>query len=264
MKKYIKYIASILICTIAAFVIYNVITINKEYYKDERNINIPIFVYHDIVAEESEIEYDYMQTTVNKYKEQILGLKKLGYHFITYDDLISYNKGEEALPRNSCIITFDDGYDGVYKFAYQISKEYNIPITSFVINNKVGEEGYFTWEEAKEMQKSGLVNISSHSKKHDNFGNKTANEAVEDVISSFEEIQEKTGSNLKVFTYPCGIYTKEEVERLKQEGIIQNLTDNMINKSSNLNIYSLHRCYPLNDSVPKILLKKLYREIRYN
>lgn len=263
MKKYIKYIASILVCTIAVFIIYNIATINKEYYKNEKNIKIPIFVYHDLVTEESEIEYDYMQTTVKKYKEQILGLRELGYHFISYNDLIAYDKGEKALPKNSCIITFDDGYDGVYKFAYPISKEYNIPITSFIINNEVGKGGYFNWEQAKEMQESGLVDIASHSRDHGRFENKTTSEAVENVISSFNEIQEKTGSNLKVFTYPCGIYTKEQVESLKQEGFIQNLTDNMINESSNLNMYSLHRCYPLNDSVPKILLKKVYRQIRY-
>ena len=44
---------------------------------------------------------------------------------------------------------------------------------------------------------------------------------------------------------------------------MQNLTDNKVNMSNKLNIYSLHREYPLEDSVFKILLKTNYRVIRY-
>lgn len=265
-KKTIRwkiYLLIVVICLIASFIVYNALTIDKKYYKNEKDISIPIFVYHDIVATEAEIEYDYMQTTEKRFKQQILGLKALGYHFISYEDLIKYNNGEGKLAKNSCIITFDDGWDGVYQYAYPFAKEYNIPITSFVVNYLVGTKGYFNWNQAKEMQDSGIVEIASHSLDHENFDTKTTEEAVENVRQSFEEIHEKTGGELKVFTYPCGLFTGEQLEKMKEQGYMQNLTDNEINTTANLNLYGLHRCYPLNDSVPEIMIKKIYRQIKY-
>ena len=55
----------------------------------------------------------------------------------------------------------------------------------------------------------------------------------------------------------------EQLEPLKEAGYIINLTDNKINKSKNLNLYGLHRCYPLSDSTFKMELKIIYRSIRY-
>ena len=50
---------------------------------------------------------------------------------------------------------------------------------------------------------------------------------------------------------------------LKEAGYVQNLTDNKINTSKELDLSGLHRSYPLNDSVLKIILKIQYRAIRY-
>ena len=52
-------------------------------------------------------------------------------------------------------------------------------------------------------------------------------------------------------------------DTLWQAGYVQNLTDNRINLSDKLDLSGLHRSYPLNNSVLKILLKIQYRVIRY-
>ena len=77
-------------------------------------------------------------------------------------------------------------------------------------------------------------------------------------------IEENLGEQkTKIFTYPYGLYGEGQSEALEKEGYIINLTDNKINKSKDLNLYGLHRCYPLSDSVFKIKLKIMYRSIRY-
>ena len=58
-------------------------------------------------------------------------------------------------------------------------------------------------------------------------------------------------------------HKEEQIENLKKEGYIQNLTDNKINKSKDLDLYRLHRCYPLSDSIYKMMAKIIYRSIRY-
>lgn len=264
-NKIIILVLSILCITITGFTIYEITTRNNTYYISEKNLEIPIFVYHNIVDDESQVYYDYMQTTKEVFENQIKGLKNMGYHFITYNDLREYKEGKKEIYKKSCILTFDDGYEEVYKNAYPIADKYDIPFTMFIITDNVGKPGTITWEEAREMQNSGLVTIASHSENHAEFNKLTVNEAVDNVNRSYEKIESNISINgSKIFTYPYGLYTDEEINELTKLGYIQNLTDNKINKSKNLDLSRLHRCYPLSDSTSKIMLKIMYRSFRYS
>lgn len=266
MKKIvIRSILAILI-TIIAFIIYEIATVNNTYYIGEKNLQIPIFVYHNIVEKKEEEKIEYMQTCVERFEEQITGLMKLGYKPISYEELVLYKNGERAIPKWSFLITFDDGYAGVYQYAFEIAKKYNIPMTSFAIDDCVGiSDCYYTWEQAKEMQDSGLISIYSHGYRHAKYNEETPENLLEDTKKAYQGLQKNLGKDnlLKVFTYPYGLYTKEQTQLLANNGYVQNLTDNRVNTSSNLDLSGLHRCYPLNDSVAKMLLKIQYRVFRY-
>lgn len=262
--KIIISILTIIILLEISIYTYDRLTVNNEYLISEKNLEIPIFLYHHIVKEESEIQYDYMQTTEKTFEEQIRGLENLGYHFISYQDLIDYNNGQKKLYKKSCVLTFDDGCKDIYTNAYPILQKYNIPFTMFVVTNAVGADGCASWEELKEMQDSGLALIASHSTNHTEFNKLSVEETLENVDSSYKALEENLGEQkTKIFTYPYGLYSQEQLEPLKEEGYVINLTDNKINKSKDLNLYGLHRCYPLSDSLFKMELKIIYRSIRY-
>ncbi len=262
--KIIISILTIIILLGISIYTYDRLTVNNEYLISEKNLEIPIFLYHHIVKEESEIQYDYMQTTEKTFEEQIRGLENLGYHFISYQDLIDYNNGQKKLYKKSCVLTFDDGCKDIYTNAYPILQKYNIPFTMFVVTNAVGADGCASWEELKEMQDSGLALIASHSTNHTEFNKLSVAETLENVDSSYKALEENLGEQkTKIFTYPYGLYSQEQLEPLKEEGYVINLTDNKINKSKDLNLYGLHRCYPLSDSLFKMELKIIYRSIRY-
>ena len=262
--KIIISILTIIILLGISLYIYDRLTVNNQYLIGEKNLEIPIFLYHHIVKEESEIQYDYMQTTEKTFEEQIRGLENLGYHFISYQDLIDYNNGQKKLYKKSCVLTFDDGCKDIYTNAYPILQKYNIPFTMFVVTNAVGADGCASWEELKEMQDSGLALIASHSTNHTEFNKLSVEETLENVDSSYKALEENLGEQkTKIFTYPYGLYSQEQLEPLKEEGYVINLTDNKINKSKDLNLYGLHRCYPLSDSLFKMELKIIYRSIRY-
>ena len=262
--KIIISILTIIILLGISIYTYDRLTVNNEYLISEKNLEIPIFLYHHIVKEESEIQYDYMQTTEKTFEKQIRGLENLGYHFISYQDLIDYNNGQKKLYKKSCVLTFDDGCKDIYTNAYPILQKYNIPFTMFVVTNAVGADGCASWEELKEMQDSGLALIASHSTNHTEFNKLSVEETLENVDSSYKALEENLGEQkTKIFTYPYGLYSQEQLEPLKEEGYVINLTDNKINKSKDLNLYGLHRCYPLSDSLFKMELKIIYRSIRY-
>lgn len=67
-KKVILLILAIIVIALISFIAYEVATVNNTYYIGEKNLQIPVFVYHDIVEDESQIEFDYMQTTARKFE----------------------------------------------------------------------------------------------------------------------------------------------------------------------------------------------------
>lgn len=267
MKKRNKIIISIISILLIIFIAISTfiavfILSNKEYYKDEKNINIPIFVYHDVVKEKT--AEDFMQTTDEIFKKQITGLLDLGYQFISYEDLVAYNNGEKKLKNKVVLLTFDDGLAENYTTLFPIIKELNVPITINLIDAKVGNNGYMNWDQIKEMYASGLVSFHTHGKFHLKASEVDTKTCVENVLSAHKNIEENLDKTiLKVFTYPYGVYDEEKISTLEEEGFIQNLTDNKVNDSKTLDLSKLHREYPLNHSVFKILLKTFYRIIKY-
>ena len=66
------------------------------------------------------------------------------------------------MPRSTVVITFDDGYEDNYYFAYPVLKRYNFPATIFVIVDTIGEEGYLNFAQVKELASSEIIDIGSH------------------------------------------------------------------------------------------------------
>ena len=264
-KKVVICLLLVIFSLIVIACIYEIKTANSEYYISEKNLQIPIFTYHHLVKNESEIEDDCMQTTIDKFKEQILGLMKLGYKPITYQKLKEYSEGKTAISGWSFIITFDDGYSDFYDYVYPIAKEYNIPVTVFIIDDCMEGPGYLTWDQVKEMNENGLISIYSHGLTHIEYNKETPERLVNDTNLAYDNLEEKLNNknSLKVFAYPYGLASDEHIKEMANAGYIENLMDNRINLSNSLNLNALHRCYPCNDSVIKIILKQKYRVIKY-
>lgn len=226
---------------------YKVADKTKTYFKGEKNLRIPILLYHEITEEAPERSMAYMHTTKENFEKQIAGLLEYGYTVISYNDLIAYNNGEKALPEKVVLIDFDDGYVGNYLYAFNIIKKYNVPISIYVVDDLVGTPGYFNWEQAKEMSDSGLVSINTHGKTHIFYNKESKETLVNHIEYAHSVIEKNLGKSVtKVFTYPYGAYTDEELEALKQAGFIQNLTNDEINNSDSLNLYGLSRIYVMN------------------
>lgn len=95
-------------------------------------------------------------------------------------------------------ISFDDAKESVYKIAFPILKEYNYKFSVFASTGKIGEKGYCSWEELKEMSKygkygDGLARIESHGHTHLPFDSLSEEELKEELELSYKLIKEKIG-----------------------------------------------------------------------
>ena len=96
-----------------------------------------ILAYHHVLPHDDEmIKFIQpgMYVTVNTFEKHLQYLSK-HYTLIPLDQLIRYPD-----VKNTCTITFDDGWTDNYIHAYPILKKYGIPATIFLTTNKIGSD----------------------------------------------------------------------------------------------------------------------------
>ncbi len=141
------------------------------------NQTLTIIGYHEITNNKNALIPEYSVTTA-QFSQHIDWLKKNGYHFINVDQLIKANAGKYRLPSKPVLLTVDDGYASFYQNAYPVIKANKIPVVLAVVGSwlepaagqkvdfadeMIPRSDMLSWDQLKEMQGSGLVEIASHS-----------------------------------------------------------------------------------------------------
>ncbi len=84
---------------------------------------------------DKKFEFGLTHVTPSQFKKQIDYLIGQGYNLVTLTDLL-YRYSDDPL---AIAITFDDGYEDIFDYAFPILQEYNIPATIFLISSYIGK-----------------------------------------------------------------------------------------------------------------------------
>lgn len=251
--------------------IFNTVTEKKsldtiiQFFNENHDVQIPILMYHNF---DYNITPDLLSTTItpDEFEQHIKYLTSNGYTGITFSDLYNYIQGREKLPVKPFIITMDDGYYTNYSSAYPILKKYNTPGTIFISTSFMGQHPgmnpHFTWEQAKEMEDSGIIEIQNHSRYHGRHDTMNYNDLVESVMNAQKMIDDKLGERqVKVFAYPGGRFNDFTRKVIKQLGFDMQMTSlngtaSRYSDMSNINRISIQHGMTGKDVVNKIKLQK--------
>jgi peptidoglycan/xylan/chitin deacetylase (PgdA/CDA1 family) len=100
------------------------------------------------------------------FERQMQYLASRGYRTVSLEELHDWQMGRRELPARSVVITFDDGDESVYKYAYPVLKKYGLKATMFVVTGRVGTEWNevrcLDWPRLRELSRSGVFDIESH------------------------------------------------------------------------------------------------------
>jgi peptidoglycan/xylan/chitin deacetylase (PgdA/CDA1 family) len=132
---------------------------------------VSILMYHDI---RDASRYSTVITPW-QFEEEVRWLTEEGYKFITISQLLDaiYSGGGD-LPARCVALTFDDGWSGVYRYAYPILKKYGATATLYLYTNYIGVGGRSnTWDQYREMLANGFE-IGSHTVSHCDLTNRGA------------------------------------------------------------------------------------------
>lgn len=226
---------------------------------------IPTLMYHKIKDQVENTEDDQsMSVSTANFEAQLKALLEAGYTPINFKQLKDYLEGTSGLPKRPILITADDGYLCNYTKAYPILKKYNAQATFFVTSLYVGvtnEHEHFTWEQAKEMEASGLIDIQSHTHGHTLMNALDKTDVSYEIQKSFGDIEKYLGKrDVKVLAYPQFLHTSKVKEWASECGVDLQVT-NLVSKyrPAATQKTDIKRIHVSNDLSPQKLLSQIKR-----
>lgn len=226
---------------------------------------IPTLMYHKIKDQVENTEDDQsMSVSTANFEAQLKALLEAGYTPINFKQLKDYLEGKAGLPKKPILITADDGYLCNYTKAYPILKKYNAQATFFVTSLYVGitnENEHFSWEQAKEMEASGLIDIQSHTHGHTLMNELDKIDVSYEIQKSFGDIEKYLGKrDVKVLAYPQFLHTSKVKEWTSECGVDLQVT-NLVSKyrPTATQKTDIKRIHVSNELSPQKLLNQIKR-----
>jgi len=154
-------------------------------------------------------ENKYPSTNI-KNKVFLEHLNEISKHGIDFINLANFKEiMNTKIDKNYLLLTIDDAFESFYLNAWPILKKKEIPFILFVSTREVGNRGYMTWEQIKEIEKGNLGTIGNHSHSHEYLIDWDKKKILNDLNTSIEIFNDKLGYSPKIFSYPFGEYSIE-------------------------------------------------------
>ncbi|WP_296770929.1 polysaccharide deacetylase family protein [Selenomonas sp.] len=190
----------------------------KHTIEDSRAYFPPVLMYHDVKA----VPLNYFDVSVEDFCAQLDWLKKAGYQTLSMEEFTAIVQKGQPFPKKSVVITFDDGYKGIYDYAAPELKKRGMKATFFIIPDLVGVPDdtypYITKEELKELSSSNLFSIGSHTMSHPHLDQLEAEEKQKEICQSKKVLEEWTGRPVTSLAFPFGAYDKSVIKEVKAAG----------------------------------------------
>jgi peptidoglycan/xylan/chitin deacetylase (PgdA/CDA1 family) len=148
------------------------------------------------------------------------------------EDFVAWLEGNRnPLPDGSFVLTFDDGFLGVYQHAFPLLSRMGWPATVFLVSGLIGKRDAWTQRENPSGQTYPLLGHSeiaemlrggfsfhSHSRSHPDLRRLSRASLREELVGAREDLEELLGCSVPYFAYPYGWYNDEVLRAVKASG----------------------------------------------
>ncbi|OGU17072.1 MAG: polysaccharide deacetylase [Geobacteraceae bacterium GWC2_53_11] len=188
------------------------------------SFRVPILLYHRFGATVA----DGMTITTPVFAAQMKYLHDNGYKVIPLRQLVDYYKGKAPAPGpKSVVIVEDDAHKSVYSDMLPIIKKYRYPVTVFTYPSAISNAKYaMTWDQMRELAKTGLFEVQSHTYWHPNFKKerkKLSPTALDSLVmtqlkKSKARLETELGTKVDMLAWPFGIYDDYLLRKASEAG----------------------------------------------
>lgn len=225
------------------------------------DLGIPVLTYHHILktTENRNFRHTSTTTSLTAFTEQMNYLKDAGYETLSLNQVAGYLNKRVNLPGRAVALTFDDGLQSVYRYAYPVLKENGQRATLFVISSRVKSRAskwapnslqFMSWQALKSSR--DVFDIQSHSHflhrldnhKRPIIFSRQSHTIVLDLQRS-QRVLRLLNPHQYAFAYPFGGYNQRAINATKAAGMTLAVTTQQGKVRLGDSPYALKRLYAL-------------------
>jgi len=179
---------------------------------------IPVLMYHRVGEAHNNWESKYC-ISPQSFAEHMRTLAHSGWKAVSIDDFIAWLGGTTELPEQAFLLTFDDGFLGVYEYAAPVLTALGWPATVFLVSQLIGQRDAWSEEHnpngityplmdarhIRELRNRGF-SFHSHTRSHADLPTLDDNALHDQLSGAREDLHTILGIAVDYLAYPYGHY----------------------------------------------------------
>ena len=191
------------------------IALNRGTEGVDPKARVAVLAYHKVGRPSASASVTWYYISEDIFERQLHWIAESGWEVIDAARFLEGLNDPESLPDRSVLLTFDDGYQSILRYALPHLKAFGMPAVIFVPTGFVGDVSRFdartleplepicSWDELKELQRGG-VSIESHGVSHCWLSKVDRARLIFELESSRNAINKELGANSAMFAFPYG------------------------------------------------------------
>ena len=164
-----------------------------------------------------------------RFAAQMAFLRRFGFNVLSLDQALAGLWGDRPLPPRAVVLTFDDGYENFYQYAFPVLQRHGFPATVYVLSALLGRRAdwfagdgrptpqLMSAQRIRELDRAG-VGFGSHGRTHVRLAEVGPERLRQEVRRSKEELQQVLGKEVAHFCYPYGSLNPAVREAVQEAG----------------------------------------------
>jgi len=177
-----------------------------------------VLMYHRVGTATNDWERKYCVSPA-QFAAQMRLLQAKGYQACGIDDFVRWLGGHGTLPPGAFVLTFDDGFLGVYEHARPVLSELGWPATVFLVSQLIGHRDVWTEGENRAGQTQPLLarthieqmarqgfTFHSHTRRHADLPTLSDEQLADELAGSRADLESLLAQPVPYLAYPYGRY----------------------------------------------------------
>jgi peptidoglycan/xylan/chitin deacetylase (PgdA/CDA1 family) len=163
------------------------------------------------------------------FQRQMGFLHRFGFKVLSMDQALACLDGEQPIPPRAVVLTFDDGYENFYEYAWPALSRYGFPAMVYLLSGLIGQpSGWFEQDGRETPQLMGRerilqlrregVDFGSHGVNHLKLAEIDGASTQHEVFESKRQLEDLLGEEVRHFCYPYGSHDLNAASAVEAAG----------------------------------------------
>jgi peptidoglycan/xylan/chitin deacetylase (PgdA/CDA1 family) len=237
-----------------------------EQWDQEIKRGIPILLLHKIGPSPARTNLPWMYVSPSAFPKQMSALKLSGFRTISIDQAISLDQRGSS----QVVITFDDGFEGVFLHAGAFLRDLGFRAIQFLVADRLGQLNQ--WDFGIDTTPERLMDrvqvndwlslgheIGAHTLTHPRLTEISREKAREEISSSKKKLEDLFGVPIRHFAYPYGSHNQETMNLVREAGLETACSAEQGVVLPGENVFGLKRLSVIEKRLPRWLAYKAKR-----